>query len=501
MKHKAILSTLFLLTSLAGTYAQNVADAVRYSYATYANSGRNTGVNNSIGALGNDFGSISQNPGGLGWYRSSEFNFSLGTTGYTTNAQLSGINNQSPETSARKFGIPGVGLVFNSKPRNENWKNVNFAFGMNQLGSYKQEYYVSGESKGSIMNYFVEQAQGKSATELDPFSTELAYGAFAIYDPDESNNNNKEWTSDFHSAGAAPVVKKSQEVLNAGYMNEVVMALGANYKDKLAIGASLGVPVIRYETQSFYSEDNSGPDKVPFFNALNWNEDVQARGAGINFKLGASFRPVQAVRIGAAIHTPTAFAISEEYRNTFRYNLTTADGTNYNTQKSSPDGLYDYTLITPWRFIGDAGILIGKKGFLSAEVEYVDYPGAKFSFTNTGDDPDAKSYQRELNSNIKNELKEGVNYKLGAEVVLGDFRVRGGYGIYATPYARDSRTNNSYSLGFGARLEKFFFDFGFIHWTQNQSLKPYVVSNNELQPIINSELDSNRFILTVGFKF
>ena len=501
MKKNIILPIFILVCTAISAHSQTVSDAVRYSYNTYANSGRSAGVNNSLGAMGTDFGAISQNPGGLGWYRTSEFNFSLGTTGYTTNAQLSGTNNKSTKITARKFGIPGVGLVFNSKPRHSDWKNVNFALGINQLGAYKQEYQYEGVSKGSVMDYFVEQAQGKTADQLDPFSTKLAYEAFAIYDPDETNGNKTEWASDFDGFATKPVVAKKQEVLNTGYASEVVMALGANYKEKLSVGASLGVPFMRYETQSFYSEDNSGPDKVSFFNSLEWTEDVRAKGVGVNLKIGASYRPIQALRIGAAIHSPTAYAISEDYNNSFVYDLTTANGTNYRTSKSSPDGQYDYNLLTPWRWIGDAGIIIGKKGFISAEVEYVDYPTARFTFNNTSDDPDATKYQRELNNKISKELEAGFNYRIGAEYVLGDFRVRAGYGIYATPYANDSQTNSSFSLGFGARLEKFFFDLGYVNWQQKQSFKPYEVSVKDYQPLVNSELSSSRILLTVGFKF
>lgn len=488
------IASMFVLTLANG---QNLSDAVRYSYLTYGNTARNAGVNNSLGALGTDFGSISQNPGGLGWYRSSEFTFSLGTTGYSTDAALYGPNNLSSNESDRKFGLPSLGFVFNSDPVGSQWKSMNFAIGINQLASYRQQYNYSGISKGSIMNYFVEQAQGNTVDQLDAFGSKLAYDAFGIYDPDTKNSNDKEYTSDFPSKAS---VAKSQDVVNTGYMSEVLIAFGANYDDRIAIGASLGIPIMRFESQKYYSENNSGPDSIPYFNKLMWNENVKATGAGVNLKLGASFRPVQALRLGVAIHTPTALAISENYNNSLVYDFT-VNGTNYNDKQRSPDGVYDYSLTTPWRFIGNMGVIVGKHGFLSGEIEYVDYPNAKFNFTNTADDPNAKEYENELNKDINKQLKSGVNYRLGGEIAIADFRVRAGYGILATPFADDTKTNTSYSFGLGTRLEKFYFDLGYIHGQEQQTYKPYVLSDVDAQPLVNTELKTDRIILTVGFKF
>ncbi len=497
MKKIVVICLLTILANMQNAFSQNISDAVRYSYLTYGATGRNAGVSNSLGALGTDFGSISQNPGGLGWYRSSEFNFSLATTAYNTDASLFGTNNESLTSSVRRFGLPSVGFVFNNQPVGSKWKNLNFAMGYNQVASFRQEYAFKGTSKGSIMDYFVEQAQGKTVNQLDDFSTRLAYNAYGIYDPDESNTNDKEWTSDFTNG---QLVSKSQDVINKGFLSEILLAFGANYNDRVALGASIGIPVLRYETQKYYSEDNSGPDSIPLFNSLSWNENVEATGAGVNLKLGASFRPIQAVRLGVAIHTPTALAISESYDNSLVYDFT-VNGQNYNDKQRSPQGEYDYSLFTPWRFIGNAGIIVAKHGFLSAEIEYVDYPNASFKFNNTADDPDAKEYERSLNKEIGQNLKSGVNYRLGGEVAFGNFRARAGYGILATPYANDTKTNQTYSFGLGARLEQFYFDLGYVHAQEQQSYKPYVVSEVYSQPIVNTELKSDRILLTVGFRF
>ena len=76
------------------------------------------------------------------------------------------------------------------------------------------------------------------------------------------------------------------------------------------VGATVGVPFINYEEQKIYEEEElEGADAVPFFNSLNFQEDISTSGVGINLKLGMIYRINQMFRLGAAVHTPTAFSL------------------------------------------------------------------------------------------------------------------------------------------------------------------------------------------------
>ncbi|HMG16064.1 MAG TPA: hypothetical protein VK590_11490 [Saprospiraceae bacterium] len=492
MKRITIYLYLGLSFAVTNTHGQTISDAIRYSYLNYSSSARNAGVGNSIGAFGSDFGAISQNPAGLGWYRSSEMSFGMSMTNYSTDAKLEGEGNQSFNSKEFKFGLPSIGLVFNQQPVASQWKNLNFGIGFSSLASYRQDLYYKGVSKGSIMNHFVEQANGNKPEDLDSFGSGLAYDAGGIFDDNMDNNYDSDFTGDER-------VVKSQNISNTGNLNEISLSFAGNYQDKFSVGATIGIPVLNFNSEKIYREDDTGPDTVQYFNKLRYDENLDASGVGINLKLGIIFRPIQALRVGLAIHTPTAMAISEEYVNTLTYDFTTPTG-QFNDPQASPIGKYDYILITPWRMIGNAGVLIGEVGFLSAEVEYVDYTSASFKFKNTSEDPNAKAYQIELNNQIEQELKQAVNFRFGGEVALGDYRLRAGYGLIATPFKGDSEFNKSYSFGAGARIDKFFIDLGYIHYENKQSYLPYDVSNGN-QPIVDTQLDTNRFLLTLGFRF
>lgn len=492
MKRVIISVSIILSFIVTPLISQTISDAIRYSYLNYSNSARNVGVGNSIGAFGSDFGSISQNPAGLGWYRSSEISFGMSVTDYSTDAKLEGAGNQSINSKELNFGLPSIGLVFNQQPLASPWKNLNFGIGFNSLTSFRQDMYFKGISKGSIMNHFVEQANGYKPEDLDAFGAGLAYDAGGIFDDNKDNVYDSDFTG-------KEQISKSQNIQSTGNLSEISLSFAGNYDDKFSVGATLGVPVLNFRSEKIYREDESGPDTVQYFNKLRFDENLDASGVGINLKIGVIFRPIHALRLGFAVHTPTAYAISEEYVNTLIYDFTTSTG-NFKDPQTSPIGKYDYTLITPWRMIGNAGILIGKVGFISGEVEYVDYTSASFKFKNTGEDPNAKEYQIDLNNQIQDELKAGVNFRVGGELALGDYRLRAGYGLIATPYKGDNNYNKSYSLGLGARIEKFIIDLGYIHSENKQSYLPYTIGDGN-QPIVDTQLDTNRFILTLGFRF
>ena len=45
----------------------------------------------------------------------------------------------------------------------------------------------------------------------------------------------------------------------------------------------------------------------------HYGQGVVLDGAGVNFKLGFVYRPIENLRIGFAIHTPTYYSIERSY--------------------------------------------------------------------------------------------------------------------------------------------------------------------------------------------
>ncbi|MBP6184381.1 MAG: hypothetical protein KA479_05525 [Saprospiraceae bacterium] len=489
-----ILSLLFALTLSIHLMGQTASDALRFSRLDHNGGARNIGVMGSLGALGADFGVLSSNPAGLASFRRSELFLSPGLYHTETDARLLGGDNEIATDALNRFHFQNGGLVVAHQPSRGNWKAVNFGIGITQMANYRQKMFYDGLAEGSLTDRFVELADGLSPNQLDQFEGGLAWDAGAIYDSD----GDLFYDSDFLLVpGNSKGVTKSQAIDRRGYMNELQLGFAGNYDDKLYVGLTVGVPILNYEESKLYQEQDL-KDTIPFFNSLRWEEELQSSGTGINLRLGLIYRVNQMIRIGGAIHTPTSFAITDEYSKTLTYNFTEGNQTQ-NLVAESPEGMFDYRLYTPWRLIGNTGVIIGKAGFISAEVEWVDYSSASFNFTPDVSNPEFREAERKVNQQIATSFQDALNLRLGGEAAYKIFRFRAGIGFSGTEYANEEMWSRSWSAGLGIREDNFYIDLGFRRQIREEGFIPYETSvAPELN--VNTRLVQDLFALTLGIK-
>ncbi|MEO5581708.1 MAG: hypothetical protein ABIR66_03380, partial [Saprospiraceae bacterium] len=135
---------LFVSLSAASN-AQNVSDALRYSQRDPLGSARYVGVAGSMGAIGADFGSITDNPAGLAAYRFSEVVLSPGLYYNQTTSQLK----SSAFIKENKYGpaVDNLGLVIVKNGfEGSNWRTVNFSFGYNKVADFNNQLYFLGNT-------------------------------------------------------------------------------------------------------------------------------------------------------------------------------------------------------------------------------------------------------------------------------------------------------------------------------------------------------------------
>ncbi len=483
MSNRIIYTTLLMMSFFSLT-AQNSTDALRYSMLDFGGTARAVGTGSALGALGADFSVMSINPAGLAWYRRAEFIFTPGVAASSVQSQLvNAEDNRFTEDNRAVFNLSSLGTVIASRPSSNEWTTFNFGIGFNRIADFNQRVYFRGASKGSIIDRFLEIANSDAG--LSDFESNLAYNAEAIYDL----NDDGFYESDFELEPNA-IIDREQTIISKGSISEMGMSLAGNYKDRVLLGITLGVPFVSFTEEKTYLEIDNG-DEVPFFDNLQYRENLTTTGIGVNAKLGIILRPHQAVRLGAAVHTPTAYSLEDNYKSALTYNYTDGDAF---TGRDSTDGLFEYKLRTPWRFIGSAGIVIGKYGFLSGEVEWIDYGKNRFNFDSF------TSEERIANDSISSILTNAMNVRLGGELAYDIFRFRAGFGLHYSPYTDDDTINNSFSAGFGIREQNFFIDFAYRRRTFEEGYIPYLTSQSPEQ-LVNNETNNDQFLLTLGFKF
>lgn len=473
------LTTLLILSAQA--FSQNENDAFRYSFMKPGGTARFTSMGGAFGALGGDFSSLSINPAGLGIFRSSEITFTP-TLDYSF--VESAYYGTMSDDMKYNFNLNNLGVVFSlplsTRVDQPGWKAINFGFGINRHNNYNQRWTAEGfNDESSLMTDFMNQANREgSLSNLDDFSTGLAWDTWLLFE------DNGQYGVDMPNGN----VLQRQETNSSGSIREFVLSIGANYNDFLFLGATVGLPSIRYEETSIFQETDT-ENLSEAFNSLTYTNKFSTSGTGFNLKIGAILRPTDMIRLGVAFHTPTFFKLEDEYYATMESSLNLTDYTDY---ASSPDGWFQYELNTPMKAIGSLGLVFGTLGLISLDYEFVDYSKMRLR----SDDYMFADENRVIRENYTTQH----NIRLGGEIRLDPLVLRGGYAFYSSPYANDINDGQQSvaSAGLGFHERNFFIDFGYALTFFSEDY--YLYSAQFVNPVKN-DYTMSRFMLTLGFKF
>ena len=475
--------------------AQNDADLLRYSTLNFGTTARSLSMGGALGAVGADFSSFSNNPAGIAIYRKSEFSISPMVTNRVTDSEFLGNSNHY---SKAPFGIGNIGIVYAyPNQRNRNWKAVNFGFGYNRLNTLKQEFGGTGANTGSsFLDGFVANANSGSGTHPNdltnyPDGAYLAYNTFLI-DPIPPDSLN------YFSAIPNGGIQQDFKITSKGSFGEIVFGIGANYQNKLQLGLTIALPTFNYTRDLSWSETDvadtvNGPLSVYNFKSFNYNQVLESSGSGFNTKFGLIYKISDNVRLGAYIHTPTWYEVSDEAFNTL---IATFDSSVSFADESQR--LFDYTMRTPYKAGGSAAYLFNKKGLISIDYEYVDYASMKLN-------ADFYSFSAE-NDLVAEKYQGASNIRIGAEYRYDMFSFRGGYALYGSPFQSDITSDEydfektSYTAGVGFRNNNFFLDFGYSFSEWGEYYLPYTSETNVVEGVTN-DFTEHRIMLSFGARF
>lgn len=487
---KQLLISMLVFSSLFSS-AQVAFDALRFSMLSPGGTARSLGAAGAFGAIGADFSTLSNNPAGIGLFRSSEFTFSPSLHYASAEANYNG---KLKEDDRYNFNIANAGVVFamgNNKNEQNKWKKVQVGFGVNRLANFNSNIAIAGNNpNNSIIHELQENARGLHPDALNDFDTRLAWETYLFSDTIRTFNDTikyplglLEYTSAIPNGG----VLQTKSIKNQGALNEMVLSFGGNYNDRLFIGATFGFPTLTFKQDATYREIDDG-DSIPGFGSMSIYDHLYTTGSGFNFKLGIISRPFDWVRIGAAIHTPTFFNMKDEYWRNMKHKRDQLPEIEY----GSPKGYFDYSLRTPLRAILSLGFIIKQYGFIGIDYEFVDYSEAKLE--------SSKESFSDVNDIIHTDYRSTSNIRIGGELNINPFRLRAGYSLYRSPYANNLNDfeKSSITFGLGFREKNYFMDFAFIMTSFNEDY--YLYSPKMVNPT-KIENFTSTMIMTLGLRF
>ncbi|HEU5146488.1 MAG TPA: hypothetical protein VFT90_07240 [Chryseosolibacter sp.] len=494
------------LLSFFSASAQNYAEsALQFSRTKPAGSARILGLGGSQTALGGDYSSALSNPAGLGLYNRGEFTFSLGFTDHQTTSSYYGTGT---EDSRSIFNIPGFSYVWNFPKSGEKFLGGSLGVSFSRTNDFNQAItYRGSNQQKSIIDYFIEQANGFTTEQFDPGEyhyntpTGLGYqnyliGPISTFDP--------EGPDDLYFT-FAPFPNRQQEmeeIVIKGATNQWSLSYGGNIEDKFFFGAGIGISSLNYESQKNYRETFD----TTTVQSLHLVENLSISGTGVNATLGAIVRPTTSLQLGVSYTTPTLYGLTEAYDasmstrwNNFDYfgNGTTILGDNSNDPIATDIVTSEYRLTTPMRLRGGIAF-ITEYGFITGDVEYINPAKAKYKSQISG-----ISFSED-NDDIKKVYQASLNYRIGAEFRKDIFRVRAGYGIQTNAYQESIGADNSVSSisgGLGIRTKTFYADLAIVQSaSKTYRYQPYTFSDGS-GPIAELKDKTLNGVLTIGFTF
>ncbi len=460
------------------------------------------GIGGAQTSLGGDMSVIASNPAGIGFFNKSAFSFTPSLDFHESSSNYLGNNTSS---FSNGFNFSNLGAVFyygNGDYVDAKFKGGSLGVSINRTNNFKNDISYQGVNESnSIIDSYINSAGSLESNNLGG----LVYGAFENYliDPVYENGNQVGYGS--------PVFgnpRQTELVETSGSQYQINVAYGANYGDFFYFGAGIGIATINYTKKRTYIEDSylyfNNDDELVNDDIINFaelNDKLSIEGAGINANLGVIIRPLPILTVGISYITPTFYALTDNSSfdlftswNGLEILNNDSSLTIINDREFLSDvATSDYSLRTPGKLNVGATFFLGKLGFVSGDVEFVDHSRSQL-----------KSSDFEVfadNVSIDNLYTSVINYRLGVEFRIKQMRVRGGYAYYADPYTDSSidASRNDVSFGLGYRNQDFFLDLAVVNRKTQDLYAPYILDG--LEPVAEVENRSNTVAVTLGFNF
>ncbi len=478
---KLIIITITAIFSL-GSYAQNDVDVLRYSQTRVGGTARSIAFGGAMGSLGADFSSLSVNPAGIGLFKKSEL--SVTPTFYFSRLN-SDMDGNSSTGEKDNFNMNQYGVVFvNDLRAKKGLKYFQFGIGVNRTNNFNNYYHITNENHdNSMMTDYQIDAYNTDPTDLDPFSTDLAWYNYLLEDTVRVNGGQLAYTSPISEGGVHQELKN----ITWGSTNEMTISMGSSISDIFYIGGSVGFPFVRYFEQYEYMEQDVA-DTIQGFDKYFIDQKLETHGSGVNFKLGFIVRPFGFLRFGIAFHSPTWLSLNDEY--SARITRFYEDGSQ--DYKDSPIGRFDYNITTPMKLVGSATFSIARFFLVSADVDYINYSSGMLESGNY-------SFFDE-NAEVRDKYKSTLNIRAGAEIRLRPMSFRVGLARYGSPYVDEMNDGSMIvaSAGLGYRNRDFFMDLGGSYSLKKED---YYLYDSRIIDAAALEYNEIRIAITAGIKF
>lgn len=509
-----------LVFASATLQAQSPEDGLRLSWFAPNGTPRSNALGGAMGSLGGDLSAAHINPAGLGFYKSGEL---LITSKYLNTESDYKYRGTNSSTSKSLSTLGNIGIVLADGKKNRGYSSTAFSISFTQIADYNSRQRFKGvNNENSYSEKFLEElyydnASMSAAENNYIFGSSLAFRTYLIDTIADASGNVAGYQS------LVPIssgVNQTFDSYTSGSSNELTFGWGGNVQDKLYLGASFVLPIVNFNRSLYVSESDLNPaNTTNQFNYFEFNENFSSKGWGIGAKFGIIYKPESFLRLGFALHTPQLISFRDKLSAAMK---TDTDFYAKEVEASSDElnngnaGVREYTVMTPTKatfsgsyFFASPGKPTQPLGFISADIEWVNYAGTRF-YSNDFDQASADYYD-DLNNTMKATYKNNFNVRIGSEVKLtSNWMARAGTAYYGSPYKNEFADENGTTLvtpsrfivsgGIGYRTNRYFLDFTIASATNKDAVVPYRLIDKP-SPIAVQNSKAVLFNIGYGIRF
>lgn len=533
-----ILVSAIALALPAVASAQSAVDAYTLSQTEMRGTARFMSMGGAFTALGGDLSAVSLNPAGIGVYRSSEIGATLDVS-FNSFKTLDFKQNQT-KAACNNFGYVGVARLDGAMRT--------FAWGAsyNRTASFNRlTHGYSPSLDTSLSNYVAATttADGTYAGDMDFTDTYnpyvdsdiqwlsiLAYSGYMINPYNSAANRYQGLYQDGTKADAYYTARER------GYVDEYDLSFGGNISDVVYWGLNVGITDLSYSRDVVYDESLGNAAIANYRGRLVTGDagftlynSQHVSGNGWNFNFGLIVKPVNELRIGFSIKTPTWWSLQHAYvadldysyydpalpESTDKETMNPMQGSDYTDQAN-----FDSRLKSPWRLnFGVAGV-IGSSAIISLDYEHLAY-GDMTMKHQTGYYGNSFEDATYVNQDIKDYFQSANAIRLGIEYrVTPSFSLRAGYAwqssavkaeaengdlqIYTAgtdPSYIFSKSTNQVSIGAGYRYKGWYIDAAYVYKKRDSSYHCFTDFDGYRAPAGSLDEHSNSLVISTGFRF
>ena len=526
------LGTAALVT--AGAAAQSAVDAYTITPTQLRGTARFVSMGGAFTSLGSDLSCLTQNPAGIGMYRYSDIGltFDASIRSYKSSTNYQSSSNSETKWNFDNFGYVGVANLSGAL------RSFQWGVSYSRIASFERmsSGYIN-PSATSLSNYVASFTQGTNSGDMlsddnyDPYYdssvdwlSTLAYNSYMI-----SNTTGDESYAGLYQNGTNG--DALYQMRETGSIDEYNIDFGGNVSDVVYWGIGVGIMDVNYNSVSDYSESMENAlvysptrDALVSGNAgFNLYNQRSISGTGANLKLGVIVRPIEQLRIGVAIHTPTWLHLNHQGYGQVDYNYSPyGEGSDRPTNSGTadtPDYGYSSRLNTPWRFMLGASTVIGSSAIVSVDYERVAYGDMKLrqegSFyggyvDNTFANEDVKNLFRAANI-----VRVGLEYRISR-----NFSARAGYNWQSSALTEAAKSptaavgtsgtdpsfifndaTNTFSHGLGYHYKSWYIDAAWQHVRRSGTYHAYTSFDGNIAPTASLTDNYNNIVISTGFRF